>query len=433
MKKLLSLLIAFTLIFASCFVGFSIQANALEVSPEADFLFFDGVIEEYIGPGGTVVIPSEIEGEKVLEIAANAFSGNPDIQEVYFPEGLEIIGRRAFMNCSNLIKVSLPYSLQELRASTFAGCALESVVIPGNVDFIGNWCFSGCNLTEITISYGVRRILDQAFCGNPACDVVFPETVEVIMASAFSPMKDKERATYTFCNPDIEWGVCVDGQSEKACENSEWNGHYAPVFASPHGNVNYRIVVPDGSKLHKFLKEETNSGKTLLDKAGGNYATCSYTIVAENEAYFDELEANQKDWGITEKTNNTWGSTGSANNSDGANGDGATNNGDGATNGGSENGTQSNNKNPSSNKNNQNGQQTIVEEGDSSTTWLILGIVGGFVILLIAGVTIFLIFFLKKPAKKNNDLTDEEMMAVLQARMAAKEETEPEKPAETEE
>lgn len=415
MKKLLSVLIAFTLIFASCFMGFSIQANALEVSPEADFLFFDGVIEEYIGPGGVVVIPSEIEGEKVVEIAANAFSGNPDIQEVHFPEGLEIIGRRAFMNCTNLIEVSLPYSLQELRASTFAGCALESIVIPGNVDFIGSWCFSGCNLTEITISYGVRRILDQAFCDNPACDVVFPETVEVIMASVFSPMKDKERATYTFCNPDIEWGVCVDGQSEKACENSEWNGKYAPVFASPYGNVNYRIVVPEDSKLYKFLKEETNNGKTLLDKAGGNYATCSYTIVAESEAYFDELEANQKDWGITEKTDNTWGGSGSS--TDGEDGD---------TTGGeegnekNEGNTQSGNKKPNSNKNNQNGQQTIVEEGSSSTTWIILGIVGGFVILLIAGVTIFLVLFLKKPAKKN-DLTDEEMMAVLQARMAAKE------------
>ena len=55
MKKLLSFLVVLSVVLSTCLIGAVTVANALEESPAADFMFFDGVIEEYIGPGGVVL------------------------------------------------------------------------------------------------------------------------------------------------------------------------------------------------------------------------------------------------------------------------------------------------------------------------------------------------------------------------------------------
>lgn len=70
------------------------------VSPEADFLWAsDGEqvqINKYVGPGGDVVIPNEIDGLPVTRIGAKAFYNNPTLTSVTFPSGLKEVGDMAF-------------------------------------------------------------------------------------------------------------------------------------------------------------------------------------------------------------------------------------------------------------------------------------------------------------------------------------------------
>ncbi len=136
MKKLLSLLVCLSIMLSCVVKGIgaaTAYAAKYEPSPEGDFIAFDGVIEEYIGPGGDVVIPAEIDGVPTVEIAMDSFINYSDITGVVIPEGVEKIGHRAFKGCPNLVKVELPYSLYEMGGETFCGSGITEVTIPGSL------------------------------------------------------------------------------------------------------------------------------------------------------------------------------------------------------------------------------------------------------------------------------------------------------------
>ncbi|MBQ5545266.1 MAG: leucine-rich repeat domain-containing protein, partial [Clostridia bacterium] len=95
---------------------------------DSDFVIEDGVLTEYNGSGGDVVIP-----DSVKEIGGGAFSG-----------------------CKKLTSVMIPDSVEGIGWGTFSGCArLTSVTIPNSVTWIDNSVFSGCSsLKEILVSKG---------------------------------------------------------------------------------------------------------------------------------------------------------------------------------------------------------------------------------------------------------------------------------------
>ena len=405
MKKILAVLVTLIIVFSSCLVGLTTVASALEESPEADFMAFDGVIEEYVGPGGVVVIPQVIGGEKVTEIAARAFFGNKDITAVHIPEGVETIGYNAFQNCENLETVTLPYSLYELPASIFAGCGITEITIPGNVRYVGNWCFSGCNLTKIVISYGVEQIHTQAFVGNPGVDVVFPETVSVIGASAFGPQADSARVTYTICNPDCEVGVATKNNNVQEFEKNEWlPGVVMPIATNPHAAVNYKFIVPEDSTVYKTLKENEKTLYTQLDNVG--YHDNSITLIGKKEDYFDKLKENQEDWGITEPTGEEYvpGQDTEDDKNDGSDDNDKSDKDSGSD----KKGSSSGNKDTT----------TVIEEAGNSAIMITLIVVAAVVILIIAGLVVFVVLYTKKPKQKAP--TEEEMFEKFMAKMEAK-------------
>ncbi len=79
-------------LFSYCVIGLSVAASALAPSTKGESMAFDGVIEDYVGSGGALVIPAEIDGEPITEIAKDVFLNNTDITEMYLPEGFEKLG-----------------------------------------------------------------------------------------------------------------------------------------------------------------------------------------------------------------------------------------------------------------------------------------------------------------------------------------------------
>ena len=53
----------------------------------------------------TLTVPNTVAGLPVLEIGAQAFEGNTKLKSVTLPATIEIIGRRAFAECKNLLEV----------------------------------------------------------------------------------------------------------------------------------------------------------------------------------------------------------------------------------------------------------------------------------------------------------------------------------------
>lgn len=84
-------------------------------------------IKRYVGSGGDVVIPSEIDGKLVTAIG-NTF---------------EITG--AFQDCMTVTSVVIPDGVTEIQDNAFYSCtALETVTIPASVTLLRNCAFCNC-------------------------------------------------------------------------------------------------------------------------------------------------------------------------------------------------------------------------------------------------------------------------------------------------
>ncbi len=111
-----------------------------------------GVLTEYKGPGGDVVIP-----EGVKEIGQDAFCGCPNLQSVTIPESVRKIRYYAFGE-SSIQSVTIPKSVQLIEASAFCECAdLTSVTFQDREDAVGiikdlDLVFNGSpNITNVAI------------------------------------------------------------------------------------------------------------------------------------------------------------------------------------------------------------------------------------------------------------------------------------------
>ena len=149
-----------------------------------DFVIENGVLKEYQGQGGDVVIP-----EGVTSIGDGAFWGCRSLTSVVIPEGVTSIGASAFSYCSSLTSVVIPEGVTSIGVRALYDCSsLTSVVIPEGVTSIGRQAFYYCqSLTSVVIPEGVTYIGDSAFSGcSSLASVVIPEGVTSIGASAFS-------------------------------------------------------------------------------------------------------------------------------------------------------------------------------------------------------------------------------------------------------
>lgn len=384
MKKLLSLMAVLAIILSCCIMGIGTVATAAEESPEEDFIVFDGVLEEYIGPGGDVVLPASLG---VTEIAADALRLNTDITSFVLPEGVEVLGLRAFWSCSNLTSVTLPYSLYEIGQEAFANCALTAILIPPQVEMVPyGMCQGNYFLSDIKFSYGVKEIHGGAFGGSIANKVVFPETVELIGGFSFNYVRSNGKVEWIICNPDCEIGFYALGQALE----KDWANHNLssvprrPINNTLHPGMNVNFVVPKDSAIGAFITENAD---TMLDRNDtyGDKKACdgtTYRVTYKAESYFAELEENQEGYGVQmpdEEGSTTTDSIDGPDEEDDTDND---KNGNGSTN---------------KDKDKGGNTQTVIQEGDNSSLVIILVVVGALVLLIIIGVVVFLVVYMKKP------------------------------------
>ena len=117
---------------------------------------------------------ADVDLTNVKEIREGAFSICSGLHEVSLGK-VEKIGDGAFHFCTELRTVTLPESLRFLgkpsargytysAEGAFSDTAIESILIPGSVEYIGTSTFSGCKrLMEIRIPASVKVIGEEAF------------------------------------------------------------------------------------------------------------------------------------------------------------------------------------------------------------------------------------------------------------------------------
>ena len=130
----------------------------------------------------------EVEVYEGDYIYNQTFLGCSALEKVVLPNGVTWIGNSAFERCRSLKEFVIPSGLQTLGANAFKDCTnLPNVKIPLGVTEIGNSAFEGCaSMTEFTVHETMKKIGEYAFKDCVGLERLYwGNSVESVGAGAF--------------------------------------------------------------------------------------------------------------------------------------------------------------------------------------------------------------------------------------------------------
>ena len=137
----------------------------------------------YIGEDSKISIPQGVE-----VIGERAFSDRSNLVEILFPDSLRCVEDEAFSNCTSLKRINLPNNVTNLGTRCFYGCtSLSEVKSLGTISVVKKESFMGCNITVLTLPKSLVEIQYNAFNSNYNLkSVILPYSVRVIGDSCFA-------------------------------------------------------------------------------------------------------------------------------------------------------------------------------------------------------------------------------------------------------
>ena len=229
----------------------------------------DGVrIDKHIGQSEMVVIPSQIEGKAVTQIADKAFyipDGQSNLRSIYVSDSVEIIGQGAFKDCSKLQLMRLPFVGDGVDNTHFGyifgadkydenainvPVSLETVIIGKGEDAVADRAFYGAKSIDAVVLLGVESIGKFAFyeC-DQLCYISLSNTLESIGDYAFSSctslskielpksVKSVGFGAFYMCKSMCDMTLSVIGDGEKnthigyifGARTADWNEDFVPA------------------------------------------------------------------------------------------------------------------------------------------------------------------------------------------------------------
>lgn len=175
------------ILLASSLGANALYYNNLWYSTSGDECTLMGYDPDYIVPSSVnLIIPEYAYNEagnkyKVTAIASSAFKGHAEIENLYVPATVEVIGTEAFSSCISLKECILALTTKEIGNKAFFGC-ISLVAISTNAEQIGTEAFAGCiSLSAVYLGAPLKNIEPGAFMGCTALtNIDIPHTVERI-------------------------------------------------------------------------------------------------------------------------------------------------------------------------------------------------------------------------------------------------------------
>lgn len=128
----------------------------------------------------------EVDFSKVhllKEIPDCLFENCKRLQEINFPEGVEIIDSEVFDRCTNLRKITFPSTLKSLQSTTYKCKNIEELDL-SKVHLLkeipDNFISENCKIETLVIPVGVKIVGDEFASSKSIREVYVPYTVEEI-------------------------------------------------------------------------------------------------------------------------------------------------------------------------------------------------------------------------------------------------------------
>lgn len=186
MKKLLSVLLAFSLIAVSAPLYSALRSDNFIYSENDDgTVSITGYTDFYTTE---LIIPAEIDGKSVTKIGASTFRSKTAITSAVVPDSVIEIGGLAFYGCSNLASILIGNSVKAIGGNCFNLCKALTSIDLKNTETIGEFAFYGCTeLTSLNCGASLTIIPTRAFSGcKKLADIAFSGTLKTIGDYAFA-------------------------------------------------------------------------------------------------------------------------------------------------------------------------------------------------------------------------------------------------------
>ncbi len=168
---------------------------------DVNFLTLTGSLDEddiyNIRERLTSLLEIDMAGVDMVSLPAEMFNGRSALEKIVLPANLQSIGQSALRGCSSLDNISLPKSLRTIGSYAFYRCyQLKEMMVPEGVTEIGSHAFYDCTRLErlslpSTLSIVESNLADGCESLNT---LLLPEGITEIKNSAFSSTNLKEVA-----------------------------------------------------------------------------------------------------------------------------------------------------------------------------------------------------------------------------------------------
>lgn len=174
--------------------GAELRARNTPVMPDdplADLRYASNGTEvriiEYIGNGGDLYIPDEIDGVPVTQLYRSMCEKHRNIRSLRLPAGLVSIGWSAFENTSDLEQVLvMPASLEVIEGAAFWSSDVTGLVLQSDCEVKGQSFSIADNLEFCYIREGCAVTLGSLTFHDASLEtIVIPADVTSISSSAF--------------------------------------------------------------------------------------------------------------------------------------------------------------------------------------------------------------------------------------------------------
>lgn len=180
----------------------------------------------------TITIPGSVDGYPVTSVGndyhalnyTGSFQGNKSVTELIIQDGVILLADKAFNNCSNLEKVTLPNTLMKIGDYVFT-CGYGSAT---------DEMRDAYKLNELTIPASVVRLTSTTFTGT---------TVETLTFKGNAPTSDNEN----YGSAGVYGDNFDDVETINVYSNTTgWDGYVSPHFNLKWSDLNGFNVIENG-------------------------------------------------------------------------------------------------------------------------------------------------------------------------------------------